>query len=80
MKDIEFSQAGIATAPIIAALHAACFSQPWDQRAIATLLEMPGCEALLAQAGRNNPEPAGFIIYRQAAAEAAIITIGLLTQ
>ena len=58
---------------LLAALHAACFEERWDEAALASLLAMPGAHALLAEAA----EPLGFVLLRAAADEAEIITIGV---
>ncbi len=77
MDGIEFIDAGIEMAPVIAALHRACFEQPWDRDAIAKLMQTPGYAAMLARTGESSPEPAGFILYRQAGDEAEILAIGV---
>lgn len=71
--------AGLAHAPVLAALHALAFADPdvtgpaWDEAAFAQLLALPGTQGLLALAGE---EPAGLVLLRTAAAEAEILTIG----
>ena len=65
-----------AHAPLMAALHPICFVEPWDERAMADLLAMPGCGGLLAAAGPD--QPAGFILWRFAAGEAEILTLLVL--
>lgn len=58
---------------LLSALHGECFDMPWGQSEFARLLAMPGAVAILAfRAG----EPLGFILLRQAAEEAEILTIG----
>jgi [ribosomal protein S18]-alanine N-acetyltransferase len=51
----------------LAAIHAACFPDPWDAKALADLLATPGTFAF-ADAG-------GFILARAAAGEAEILTL-----
>jgi ribosomal-protein-alanine N-acetyltransferase len=62
---------GRDTAPL-AAVHAACFPDPWDARAIADLLAMPGAFAFTA--------PDGFILARVAAGEAEVLTLAVSPQ
>ncbi|HUO90091.1 MAG TPA: GNAT family N-acetyltransferase [Rhizomicrobium sp.] len=54
----------------LAAIHGECFPDPWDSRAIAELLAMPGAFAIAA--------PDGFILVRVAADEAEILTLAVL--
>ena len=65
---------GPGAAPLLAALHAACFSrgQVWNEPAMAELLLMPGCFALA--------EADGLALARVAADEAELLTIGVLPQ
>ncbi|HWD26795.1 MAG TPA: GNAT family N-acetyltransferase [Rhizomicrobium sp.] len=53
----------------LAAIHAACFPDPWDAKALADLLATPGT-VLVARAG-------GFILARAAAGEAEILTLAV---
>jgi ribosomal-protein-alanine N-acetyltransferase len=53
----------------LAALHAHCFPDPWDARAIAELLAVPGSFGFVA--------PDGFILARVAAEEAEILTLAV---
>jgi len=64
---------GEEAVPVLAALHAECFSQPWRDREFAALLASPGSIALLARIGG---EPAGFVLARQGGGEVEILTIG----
>jgi ribosomal-protein-alanine N-acetyltransferase len=63
--------------PVLAALHAACFTAPWDQhwtqQSFADVLGMPGAGALIAAIGT---EPIGFAVARVAADEAELLLIG----
>lgn len=65
--------AGAFDLALLAALHAACFEERWDEAALARLLAMPGAHALLAEAAA----PLGFVLLRTAADEAEIISIGV---
>jgi ribosomal-protein-alanine N-acetyltransferase len=64
--------------PVLAALHAACFTAPWDQpwseRSFADVLQMPGAGARIAAVGT---EPVGFAVARVAADEAELLLIGM---
>lgn len=61
-------------APILADLHAGSIDPPWDGGAFATLLGQPGVLGLLC---RRDGVPAGFILLRQAADEAEILTLAV---
>jgi ribosomal-protein-alanine N-acetyltransferase len=56
-------------AAAMARLHAACFAQAWDARAMRELLESPGILAFLAHWG--------FVMARVAADEAEILSVGV---
>jgi len=64
--------------PVLAALHAACFTaswdQPWTERSFSEVLQMPGAGARIAALG---PEPVGFALARVAADEAELLLIGV---
>jgi ribosomal-protein-alanine N-acetyltransferase len=64
--------------PVLAALHAACFTEPWDQpwtqRSFSEILQMPGAGARIAALGA---EPVGFAIGRIVADEAELLLIGI---
>lgn len=57
----------------LAALHALCFDIPWDARAFTQLLNS-GATALVAN---ENEVRCGFIVYRVAADEAEILSLGI---
>lgn len=63
-----------ASAAPLAALHRACFDEPWDEAAMRELLAMPG--AFAYEAG-GPAEPVGLVIARIAGGEAEILTIGV---
>jgi len=67
--------------PVLAALHAACFTAPWDQpwteRSFAEVLQMPGSGARIAALGS---EPVGFALARIVADEAELLLIGIHPQ
>jgi len=60
---------------LVAALHAACFSEAWGADSIGALLADPGSFGLLAA---SEGEPAGFILVRPAADEAEILSLAVL--
>ncbi len=61
-------------AELLAGMHRICFAKPWDVAAMAALLDWPGTCGLIAAAA----EPAGLVLWRQAADEAEILTIAVL--
>jgi tRNA threonylcarbamoyl adenosine modification protein YeaZ len=69
----EIMVIGEEAAPVLAALHAECFSQPWRDDEFAALLATPGSVALIARVGG---EPASFVLARQGGGEVEILTIG----
>lgn len=58
-------------APVIAALSAAGSTEPWSAEAVARILTLPGCWALVA----GNATPTGFVIARVAADEGEIVNL-----
>lgn len=74
MNGVAIRLSDAASAPSLAALHRACFDEPWDEAAMRELLAMPGAFAF--EAG----DPAsleGLVIARIAGGEAEILTIGV---
>lgn len=59
----------------LAALHAACFPDPWSAPAMAALLATPGAFGLLSI---TSDRLSGFLLARVAADEAEILSIGVL--
>lgn len=59
---------------LLAALHRTCFDAPWSEKAFADILAMPGAAAWVLE---DESGPAGFLVCRQAADEAEIITVGV---
>lgn len=76
---IAIESCGIAAAELLAALHGEAFETGWTTKAMTELLAMPGALALLARtAGATGAgQPAGFLLLRQAADEAEIITLAV---
>lgn len=66
----------MAHAAVLSALHGECFEEAWDEKAMGDILAMPGTTGLIV--GTDDETPEGFIVYRIAADEAEIITIGVL--
>jgi ribosomal-protein-alanine N-acetyltransferase len=61
----------------MAAIHAACFSRPWNEDAFAQLLADRVNLALVAScAGESAPQ--GLLVARAAAGEAELLTLGVL--
>lgn len=65
--------ATVGEAPVLSALHAECFDNAWSATELAKLMAMPGAVTYLAVDG---DEPVAFLLARQAAGEAEILTIG----
>lgn len=61
----------------LARLHAQCFPEdPWDARAFAELLAMPGASGHLIENSKEN-QPLGVLLDIVAADEAEILTLGV---
>jgi tRNA threonylcarbamoyladenosine biosynthesis protein TsaB len=78
---LNIQPCGSESAGVLAALHAEAFAgqseELWTEKSLRELLAMPGALALLATQGG---EPVGFILLRQAADEAEIITLAVQPQ
>lgn len=76
---LNIQASGIESAGVLAALHTEAFSgatdEHWSENSLRDLLAMPGALALLAL--RDGDQPVGFILLRQAADEAEIITLAV---
>ena len=66
--------AHVVHAALLAELHAACFDEAWSAGDIATLLNQPGVFGTLAL----DDAPVGFLLWRVAADEAEILSLGVL--
>lgn len=65
-------------APVLAALHAACFpEEEWTARSLAELLSVPGAYGALAEDGLEPPVPVGFVLARAAGGEAEILSLAV---
>lgn len=62
-------------AALLADMHGESFEEAWDAGAFSDLLASPQSEALVIV---HNGDPSGFVLFRRAADEAEIITIGML--
>ncbi len=60
----------------MAALHAECFDSPWSAESMARITALPGVTARIVRTDEGD-EPVGFVVWRLAADEAEIITIGV---
>lgn len=65
---------GLGHARVLAEMHRICFAEPWDERAMADLLAMPGAFGILA----SDQVPHGFVLARTAFDEAEILTLLVL--
>lgn len=72
---VELAPLSVAHARLIAGMHHICFAEPWNEKAMADLLALPGCFGWLAAEGET---PHGFVLARIAADEAEILTILVL--
>ncbi|HAK63673.1 MAG TPA: hypothetical protein DCO82_10585, partial [Alphaproteobacteria bacterium] len=74
-------RAGAASLEVLEALHGACFSRGWDQVEMARVLAMPGTSGTLILPDHRDgglSSPSGFLLGREVAEEAEIISIGVL--
>lgn len=77
---MKVEAAALPHTDIIAALHAACFEDPWTSESISGLLATPGTAGWIASVadGEGQEEPVGFLLVRAAAGEAEILSIGVV--
>lgn len=61
----------------LARLHAQCFDEAWDAKALHGLIITPGFLGLIGSIGPNDPAQ-GFVLARSAADEAEILSIGVV--
>lgn len=73
--NVELTPLSVAHARLIAGMHHVCFAEPWNEKAMADLLALPGSFGWLAAEGEA---PQGFVLARIAADEAEILTILVL--
>ena len=65
----------MAMASLLSELHQMCFDDPWDSKAMADLLLMPGTTGFVITAPSDIP--AGFVLANCASDQADILTIGI---
>jgi [ribosomal protein S18]-alanine N-acetyltransferase len=71
-------KADSAHSEVISSLHALCFKEAWNKKAITDILSMPGASGLIVTSDDDAPQ--GFVLMRLAADEAEIISIGVIRQ
>lgn len=74
MTEARIEAADTRHAETLAALHAACLEEAWPAADIGALLRQPGVFAALAV----DSAPVGFMLWRVAADEAEILSLGVL--
>ncbi len=76
IKHVSLLWAAPERAAELAAVHKRLFTPPWDEAAIAALLEHPASTSLVAVAGEPKAV-VGFVIGQLAADEAEILSVGV---
>ena len=71
-------RAGPADAVAMAAIHATCFPQGWDESAMSTFTAAPSVLCLIGAVPPALDAAAGLLIARRAADEAELLTIGVM--
>lgn len=79
MSAIVLSLTLPAHAEILAQLHARCFDEPWDARAMYDLLISQGAFGLIG-ATDTGSAPAAFALARRALDEAEVLTLGVVPE
>ena len=78
--ELEFRMASLADTILLSALHDLCFkpilNEPWTPDTFAQLIAMPGTTALIA-IRHEDLATVGFLIFRVAADECEIISLGV---
>ncbi len=74
LPDLQIHLVDSAAIPVLAKLHAACFEEAWNEVALTSIMASPGVSALMATSAEG---PVGLLLYRVAAGEAEILTIGV---
>jgi len=76
--EVSVQQATPLDAGLMAAIHASCFSRPWDEAVMAQFIAAPECLCLITSAVESSGSvAAGLLIARKAADEAEILTFGV---
>ncbi len=77
--EIAIHRATPFDALVLAALHASCFAQAWDEAAMAQFIAGPDTLCLVASSvDQSAGAPAGLLIARKAADEAELLTFGVV--
>jgi ribosomal-protein-alanine N-acetyltransferase len=71
LSTVFFSDASAAA--LAAALHAECFSAPWNEASFRSALNVPGTTLQILSLGET---PVAFALYRQVLDECEILTLG----
>ena len=72
----KITEASIVHVGVISVLHGACFEEVWNEKSISEVLNMAGTTGLLVGAEMETPQ--GFILFRVAADEAEVLSIGVI--
>lgn len=81
---INLEIASPAHARLLAGMHQICFTEAWSETAMLEILAMPGAAGMVAVDGTSlkpatqPPGPAGFVLWRNVAGEAEILSIAVL--
>jgi len=73
--NVQISTCGPGSEGLLAALHARCFADFWNEAEMAGLLASPGVSALVVE---EDGEPAGLALIRVVLEEAELLTLGVL--
>ena len=77
-QDVVLEPVDRDRADVISQLHLRCFGKKWSDADIAGLLTRPGVFSIEARrVGKPNLPPLAFVVYRLAADEAEILSIGV---
>lgn len=78
--EITIHRAGVADCDILSDIHSAAFRRGWSGAEFEALLVQPGVSALLAwyRGAFGARAPAGFVLYRQVADEAEILSVAVI--
>lgn len=81
MTQLAVETAGATSLDLLAALHAASFSEPWDRDSLARLLALPGAFALIASAaGGPQAGPVGLALCRVAGDDGELLSLGVVPE
>ena len=74
---ISFDLLGVLSAEVLSEIHSLSFpDNKWSVKEFTSLLQGPGVHAMIVS--QQQQQPAGFLLWRQAADEAEILTICIL--